>query len=68
MKIVPFADPPTADLIVDAVYEGGSIGNTSDDALSKVLGVGDMGGFRMVGPNQDKKLIALNQRRRQRLA
>jgi hypothetical protein len=40
---------PTADLIVDAVYEGGTKGNTSDDPISRLLRGGNQGGFRYVG-------------------
>jgi hypothetical protein len=48
-RIIPFADLATANLIVDAVYEGGTAGNTGDELLSKLLHVGNQGGFRRVG-------------------
>ncbi len=40
------ADAP---LVVDAIYEGGSRGNASDDVLSKLLKVGIQGDFRWSG-------------------
>jgi hypothetical protein len=41
---------PTADLVIDAVYEGGTKGNTADDVLGKLIpGAGNQGGFRAVG-------------------
>lgn len=46
----PFSILETADLIVDAVYEGGTKGNTGDDPLGKLIpGAGNQGGFRSVG-------------------
>ncbi|MEO3786882.1 restriction endonuclease [Actinocorallia sp. B10E7] len=40
----------SADLIVDAVYMGGSNGTTADDPISKLIpGVGNQGGFRHAG-------------------
>jgi hypothetical protein len=46
---VKFADLPTSDLIVDAIYESGAKGNASDDPLAKLLPVSNQGGFRYVG-------------------
>ncbi|MFI7114783.1 restriction endonuclease [Nonomuraea sp. NPDC050227] len=49
-QTVPFADLATADLVVDAVFAGGSAGNASDDPLARLLpGVGNRGGFRCNG-------------------
>jgi hypothetical protein len=46
----PFASLTTADLVIDAVYEGGTKGNISDDVLGKLIpGAGNQGGFRQVG-------------------
>jgi hypothetical protein len=56
-QIVPFADLPFADLIVDAVYEGGGAGNSGDDPISKLLRCGNQGGFRKVG--SPAKLVVL---------
>ncbi|MFF5248984.1 restriction endonuclease [Streptosporangium sp. NPDC000095] len=51
--VVPFADLATADLVLDAVYAGGSTGNFSDDPISRLLpGVGNQGGFRFNGSPQ----------------
>ncbi|QKW44465.1 restriction endonuclease [Streptomyces microflavus] len=47
---VAFSDLGTADLIVDALYAGGTKGNKSDEAISKLIeGVGNQGGFRYAG-------------------
>lgn len=35
------------DLVVDEVYEGGNSGNISDDVISKLMNVGNAGGFRI---------------------
>jgi hypothetical protein len=35
-----------ADLLVDAVYQGGRNGNASDDPLPHLVGVSNQGGFR----------------------
>jgi hypothetical protein len=36
----------SADLVVDAVYEGGAAGNVGDDPLGRLLPCGNQGGFR----------------------
>lgn len=60
VRIVTYEESPESDLIVDAVYEGGSSGNTSDDPVSKVLpGAGNQGGFRAAGRGDDKKFVVL---------
>lgn len=46
---VPFEDLATADLYVDCVYEGGTVGNAGDDPLNRLLPVGNQGGFRFEG-------------------
>jgi hypothetical protein len=49
-KVFPFPALATADLVIDAVYEGGTQGNTADDVLGKLIpGAGNQGGFRAVG-------------------
>jgi hypothetical protein len=59
-RVVPFSDLGSADLIVDAVYEGGSAKNTGADPLSKLLpGVGNQGGFRIAGRGAARKLVVL---------
>ncbi|MCE7657297.1 restriction endonuclease [Vibrio fluvialis] len=39
----------TADLVVDAIYEGSRNGNVSDEVLPHLLGVDNTGGFRYFG-------------------
>ncbi|MEV8630657.1 restriction endonuclease [Streptosporangium sp. NPDC051023] len=51
-----------ADLVLDAVYAGGTAGNISDDPLSRLLpGVGNQGGFRFNVSKQgrDVRFVAL---------
>lgn len=59
MEIVPFAAVGSSDLIVDRVYAGGRAGNRGDDPVSKVMPVGNSGGFRFVGSPTKKTLRAL---------
>jgi hypothetical protein len=47
--VVSFDQLAGADLIVDRVYRDGAAGNTNDDPLSKLLLVGNQGGFRING-------------------
>lgn len=49
MKIIAFDQLATADLHVDALYEGGRHGNAGDDPLPKLLRVDSQGGFRYRG-------------------
>jgi len=49
MKIIPCDQLTTADLHVDALYEGGRHGNAGDDPLPKLLRVDSQGGFRYRG-------------------
>lgn len=44
----------TSDLIVDAIYEGGRIGNAGDDPLPKLMRVDSQGGFRYRGKVKGK--------------
>lgn len=46
---IPFTELAGANLVVNAVYEGGISGNASDDPLAKLLPVGNQGGFRIRG-------------------
>lgn len=47
---IPFADLGEADLVVDAVYAGGTRGHSGDDPIGKLLpGTGNQGGFRYAG-------------------
>jgi hypothetical protein len=54
-----FAELATADLVVDAVYEGGRAGNVGDDPLARLLPVGNQGGFRFRGKPPTPRLVAL---------
>ena len=59
-KVFPFSSLPTADLVIDAVYEGGTKGNTADDVLGKLIpGAGNQGGFRAVGSWDAPRLVIL---------
>jgi hypothetical protein len=49
----------TADLVVDAVYEGGRAGNAGDDPLGPLLGVSNQGGFRHLGQKDRPNLLAI---------
>lgn len=54
---IAFADLTTADLTVDAVYQGGTNGTVADDPLGKLLpGVGNQGGFRAAGSRKKREL------------
>jgi hypothetical protein len=49
-KVFLFSALPTADLVIDAAYEGGTKGNTADVVLGKLIpGAGNQGSFRAVG-------------------
>lgn len=56
---VGFDDLSSADLIVDAVYEGGQSGTIADDPIVKLLPVGNSGGFRYQGARPAPILVAL---------
>lgn len=47
MRKIRFDELETSDLIVDAIYEGGNLGNLHDEVLSKLLKVGNSGGIRV---------------------
>ncbi len=53
----PVNELGSADLIIDAIYEGGTSGNTSDDPLSKLMYCGNQGGFRKVGRPSTKYAV-----------
>ena len=58
-KIYGNKELTNCDLVVDAVYEGGDVGNAADDSLGKLLKVGNQGGFRYLGSVTALKYIAL---------
>lgn len=50
----------TANLIVDAIYEGDGDGQLASEPISNLLpGCGNMGGFRIAGKEKDKLFVAL---------
>jgi len=57
-KKIPYSELSSADLVLDAVYEGGVKGNHSDDPLHPLIGVGNAGGFRPLGRG-DTRYVAL---------
>lgn len=60
MNIESFETLVDCDLVIDAVYEGGSSGHAGDDPISRVLkGSGNQGGFRAAGRGEDKKFVVL---------
>lgn len=59
MNRVDFSDVPTSDLVVDCVYQGGRAGNRGDDPISKILKVGNAGGFRFMGSPTNRQVRAL---------
>ncbi len=59
MKIYPFKNLSSSDLIIDAIYEGGDKGNVGDDPINKILPVGNQGGFRYAGSIESLKYIIL---------
>lgn len=60
-KIFEFGDLQNVDLIVDAIYKGGTVGNAGDDPIHKLIGCGLQGGFRIVGSSKklEAKLVGL---------
>ena len=56
MTIINFVDLSISDLSVDVICEGGPQKNIGADPISKILPVGNSGGFRPVKINSNKKL------------
>jgi hypothetical protein len=59
MKIFNNNDLEGCELLVDAIYEGGNQGNTGDDPITKILPVGNQGGFRYAGTLDNLKYVVL---------
>jgi hypothetical protein len=59
MRVIAFDQLSTCDLIIDAIYEGGNIGNVGDDPINKIIPVGNMGGFRYKGKTSKPQFIVL---------
>lgn len=58
-RVFSCAELGSADLIVDACYEGGRHGNAKDDPLSPLLGTSNQGGFRYLGEKENPTMIVL---------
>lgn len=58
-KEVSFDELASSDLVVDATYKGGTAGTFADDPLSKIMGCGNQGGFRIVGNVEHPKFAVL---------
>jgi hypothetical protein len=59
-RVIAYEELTDADLILDAVYEGLTLGHTGDDPISRLLkGAGNQGGFRAPGRGEDKKFVVL---------
>jgi hypothetical protein len=58
-KIIPLADLMSADLHVDAIYQGGRNGNAGDDPLPALLSVSNQGGFRYRGNLNALEMLAM---------
>lgn len=59
-KRILFSELGNADLVVDAIYEGGDSGNLSAEVISKLIPkMGNAGGFRYVGDAESTPLVVL---------
>jgi hypothetical protein len=60
-RVVPFESLSQADLVVDAIYQGGRSGHVGDDPIGSLLPVGNQGGFRYAGSPRvgQAKLVVL---------
>lgn len=59
MEVVPFSEVRSADLRVDAVYQGGRTGNAGDDPLPHLVSVSNSGGFRYRGSLDALEMVVL---------
>lgn len=60
IEVVNFDLCSHADLLVDAIYEGGQTRDSGSDAIAKIVpGSGNQGGFRAAGTGDDKKFVVL---------
>ena len=60
LRTIKYDDLATADLLVNAVYEGKEGGFLSGEPLSKLLpGIGNLGGFRASGTGKKKRFVVL---------
>lgn len=56
---IPRGRLSTADLMLDAIYEGYRHRNAGDDPLGPLLGVSNQGGFRHLGPREQPRLLVI---------
>jgi len=56
---IPFEQVRKSDLHLDAIYVAGRTGNIGDEPLSKMLPVGNAGGFRVSGKAPQPNLVVL---------
>ena len=59
MTIILRSELPSADLVVDATYQGGRGGNAGDDPLNPLLQVSNSGGFRYRGSLDRLEMVVL---------
>ena len=59
MTEVPFEALESADLVVGAVYRGGEGHTVENEPLHRLLGVGNVGGFRRSGPWEAPHFVVL---------
>lgn len=55
-NVVSFAELEFADLHIDALYLGGTVGNLSSEPLRKLIGVGTAGGFRSIVGGEPRRV------------
>jgi len=56
---IPREELRQSDLTIDAIYEGGRVGNAGDDPLGPLLGVSNQGGFRHLGRRERPSLLVI---------
>ena len=59
MIIIGHDNLKKTDLYIDAIYEGGDNGNVADDPIGKIFPVGNQGGFRYAGSENNLKYLIL---------
>jgi len=59
MNHISFDELSNSNLYIDAIYEGGKVGNLGDDPITKIFPVGNQGGFRMAGTENQIKYLVL---------
>lgn len=64
MRVFGLKEIDTADLLVDAIYQGDRRGGAGDDPLPRLIGVSTGGGFRYRGAINRLELVALTSNKR----